>query len=90
MIGVALACYGEMDINVVSFTVTAFCVLLAALKVLLSGEMLTGSMKVGLHFPLIYSFFPFPHVLSLVLLCPPFSSHVHVLVVIRMSVYFQA
>ncbi|CAN0387676.1 unnamed protein product, partial [Laminaria digitata] len=45
VVGVALACYGETAQSVVGFAVTGACVLLAALKVVLSGEMLTGEMK---------------------------------------------
>lgn len=47
MIGVALACYGEIEVGLPGFVATCFCVLLAALKVVLSGEMLTGSNKVS-------------------------------------------
>lgn len=46
MVGVALACYGETAQSVIGFVVTCMCVILAALKVVLSGEMLTGDMKV--------------------------------------------
>lgn len=50
MLGVALACYGETTESIVGFVVTALCVILAALKVVLSGEMLTGEMRVGRGF----------------------------------------
>lgn len=46
VVGVALACCGEMEVTIVSFLVTCGCVVLAALKVVVSGEMLTGTMKV--------------------------------------------
>eukprot|EP00904_Undaria_pinnatifida_P007317 jgi/Undpi1/3715/HiC_scaffold_16.g07085.m1 len=45
VVGVALACYGETAQSVIGFVVTCMCVILAALKVVLSGEMLTGDMK---------------------------------------------
>lgn len=65
VIGVALACYGEIDFTLLGFIVTAACVFFAAIKVVVSGYALTGEWK--LHpvdllsryaFPLFLSFFP--------------------------------
>lgn len=45
VLGVAFACYGEMDLSLVGFLVTVLCVVLAALKVVVSGQALTGTWK---------------------------------------------
>uniref|UniRef100_A0A7S2SVZ2 Sugar phosphate transporter domain-containing protein n=1 Tax=Rhizochromulina marina TaxID=1034831 RepID=A0A7S2SVZ2_9STRA len=47
IIGVMLACFGEMHFSYLGFFVTCFCVLLAAAKVVLSNVMLTGEFKLG-------------------------------------------
>ena len=45
VVGVAMACFGDMTYSAVGFVYTCGCVLLASIKVVAAGHMLTGTLK---------------------------------------------
>lgn len=48
MVGVMMACYGDMEaFGAMGVVATVICVVMSGMKNVLSGEMLTGDIKVG-------------------------------------------